>query len=326
MENPHLQKSLEAVRETIKIERDCLTRLMENLDESVAQAVELMFASEGQVIVTGMGKAGLIGRKIAATLASTGTPAYFLHPAEAIHGDLGIVAKKDVVLALSNSGETEEIVALLPHLKRFGVPIIALTGGARSTLAEYSDIALHIAIEKEADPLDIAPTASTTAQLAMGDALAAALVVRRGFRRDQYAIFHPGGSLGKKLLWLAEDLMHTGDTMPLVPPHISIRKAILEMSGKRLGACFVVDEKQTLLGILTDGDLRRLVEKDNHPWDHTLEEVMVKNPKTVKPGMLAAEAMKLMEEHAIMVLPVVDETGKAVGALHLHDLVKAGLA
>lgn len=342
------QEILEAMRTAIQIERDCLDAIIRRLDQSAVQAVNLIYETEGQVIVTGMGKAGLIGRKIAATLSSTGTPAFFLHPAEAIHGDLGIVSSRDVVLAVSNSGETEEIIQLLPHLKRFGVRIVALTGKPDSTLGRHSDVVVDVSVEREADPLDVAPTASTTAELAMGDALAAALVVKRGFRRDQYAIFHPGGSLGRKLLWLVQDLMHKGDDVPVADDGVRLRDAVLTMTSKRIGATFIVDPAGRLRGILTDGDLRRVFQADPNPMDRPIQEILSRledfrrerfrqtgrsmreykasEPKTVTPEMLAAEALRVMEELKITVLPVVDEENKPVGALHLHDLVKAGLA
>lgn len=340
--------TIEAMRRAIEIERDALSGVMDRLGPEADKAVELIYASKGQLIVTGMGKSGLIGRKVAATLASTGTPAFFLHPAEAIHGDLGIVSSRDVVLAISNSGETEEIVALLPHLKRFGVHIISLTGKPGSTLGQHSDVVIDVGVEREADPLNIAPTASTTVQLAMGDALAAALVERRGFCHDQYAIFHPGGSLGRKLLWLVRDLMHKDDDVPLARDDASLREVVLTMTSKRIGATFIVDADQRLRGILTDGDLRRIMQVDANPMDLPIMNVMARlddfrrerfrqngesmkdykpaEPKTVRADMLAAEALRIMEDLKITVLAVVDEEKRPVGALHLHDLIKAGLA
>ena len=317
---------LNAILESLRIERDALEAVSARIGDDAVRAVETIHDAEGQVIVTGMGKAGLIGRKIAATLASTGTPAFFLHPAEAIHGDLGIVCERDVVLALSNSGESEEIVALLPHLKRFGVKIISLTGRRDSTLGRYSDIVLDTDVEREADPIDIAPTASTTVQLAVGDALVAGLIERRGFQRDQYAIFHPGGSLGRKLLSTVRDLMHSGDDLPIVPHTVSLREALLDMTSKRLGATFVVDDDGCLEGILTDGDLRRIIQDEGNPLARPVLELMVSDPKTVTESHLAAEALRIMEDHLITVLPVIDEQQRPIGALHMHDLIKAGLA
>lgn len=317
---------LKMVRQSLEIERDTLQSFLNRLDDTVAQAARLLYDTKGQVIITGMGKAGLIGRKIASTFASTGTPSYFLHPAEAIHGDLGIVSEREVVLAISNSGETDEIVALLPHIKRLGARTLALTGKPRSTLGLHSDVVIDTSVEKEADPLDIAPTASTTLMLAVGDALAAALVQMRGFSRDQYAIFHPGGSLGRKLLLLVRDLMHQGDAMPCIPHTATFHEALFNMTTKRLGCTFILDQAGRLDGIITDGDLRRIIQKNGLAMDAPVQDVMVQNPKRIHEEQLAAEALKLMEDHAITVLPVVDSTEKPVGAIHMHDLIKAGLA
>jgi arabinose-5-phosphate isomerase len=314
------------VKKALEIEREALEYISQKVDHQVVKAVELMFACKGRIVVTGMGKTGLVGRKIAATLASTGTPSLFLHPAEAIHGDLGLVTRGDVVIAVSNSGETDELVRILPHLKRFQVKIISLTGNKKSTLAEHSDVVIDVSVEREADPLGIAPTASTTATMAMGDALAAALLKKRDFDKEQFAIFHPGGSLGKKLLWTVKDLMHTGNKIPIVKTDATVRQAICEISEKKLGATFILDEDQHLLGVFTDGDIRRLLEKNDNPLSRSIAEVMTHAPKTVKSDALAAEAVRLMEEDAITILPVIDEDERIVGVIHLHDLVKAGLA
>lgn len=317
---------LEDVKNAIALEREALDCLEQKVGPEAAEAVELLFSCCGRVIVTGIGKAGLIGRKIAATLSSTGTPALFLHPADALHGDLGIVTPEDVALIVSNSGNTEEISSMLPYFKRFDVKIVGLTGNLCSTLASHSDCVINVGVEREADPLGVAPTCSTTAMLAMGDALAVALLVKRGFTREQFSIFHPGGSLGKKLLLRIEDLMHTGDKVPMVQQNVNLRFAISEMSRKRLGVTFVVDEEKRLQGVFTDGDLRRVLEREPNPLDFSVEEVMTKDPKTTRPYLLAAEAIKLMEDHSITVLPVVKDDSVPFGAIHLHDLVSAGLA
>lgn len=319
------QDVLKLLREALDIETEGIVALADRLDDSAVQAVETILACTGRVIVTGMGKMGLIGRKIAATLSSTGTPAFFLHPAEAYHGDLGIIASDDVVLAMSNSGQTEEVTNLLPHIKRFGVKIIAMTGQCESTLARHADVIVDCGVAREACPMNVAPTASTTAALAMGDAIAVALIARRGFTSDDYAIFHPGGSLGRKLLLHVRDIMHAGEDIPTVQPGTALRDAIVEMSSKRLGTA-IVTENGTLRGIFTDGDLRRLFEAGGNPLEKTIDEVMVAEPKRCHPGDLAAEALRTMEEKSITALPVVDEDNNVVGIVHLHDLIRAGLA
>lgn len=317
---------VESIKQAIDLEVQALTDLRDKVDLHAAQAVELLYGCRGRVIVTGMGKAGLIGRKIAGTLASTGTPALFLHPADALHGDLGVVSRDDVVVALSNSGETEEVVRLLPHVRRFGVKVIALTGKSTSSLAKYSDVVIDVGVQREADPLGIVPTASTTAALAMGDALAAALLHLRGFAKEQFAIFHPDGSLGRRLLLRVRDIMHSGDELPRVLEQNSVRQAIYEMSTKRLGATFVITGKGELTGIFTDGDVRRLLQREDNPLELSVGDVMTITPKTVLPDALAAEALLTMEHHRITLLAVVDGNLRPVGALHLHDLLRAGLA
>ena len=317
---------LSEVKKTLQIEKEALEFVASKADHQAVAAVDLLCACSGRVIVTGMGKTGLIARKIAATLASVGTPAVFLHPADALHGDLGIVTSEDVILIMSNSGETEEVINLIPSLKRFGVKIIALTGNPASTIAAHSDVVIDVAVEKEADALALIPTASTTAALAMGDALASALVLKRGFTREQFAIFHPGGSLGKKLLWRVKDLMHTGASVPIVQDRVVVREAIYEMSLKKLGATFVVNQEGQLIGIFTDGDLRRLLQTSLNPLDLLVSDVMTRTPRTTQEESLAAECLRIMEDNAITLLPVVDSQGKPVGAIHMHDLIRAGLA
>ena len=272
-----------------------------------------------------MGKSGLIGRKIAATFSSTGISAFFLHPAEAFHGDLGLVTSEDIAIIISNSGATEEIIQLLPYFKRSKIKIISLTGNLNSVLAQYSDVVLDVSVEKEADPLGIVPTASTTALLAMGDALVSALLLKRNFSKEQFAIFHPGGSLGRKLLWRVSDLMHTGEKVPIVKEGVTIREAICEMTKKNLGVVFIVNNDSRLTGIFTDGDLRRLLERDSSPLELSIVESMMHTPKVISENALAAEAVRMMEDQAITILPVVDEKIRPFGAIHLHDLVRARL-
>lgn len=314
------------LRQAIAIEREALDRLAGRIGPEAVGAVELLHACQGRIVVTGMGKAGIIGRKMAATFSSTGCPALFLHPGEALHGDLGIVGKSDVVIAISNSGETEEIIGVLPHLRGLDAKVIAMTGHVGSTLAKLSDVVLDIGVDREADPLGMVPTASTTAALALGDALASALMVRNGFDRERYAVYHPGGSIGRTLLSRVCDLMHGGDAAPLVCASDTLRHVICVMSSKRLGAAFIVDEKGVLEGILTDGDLRRTFEKDANPLEHPIAEYMTHNPRRVGPDDLAVDALRLMEKRKTTILPVVDDENRPIGALHLHDLVQAGLS
>ena len=291
-------------------------------DEFV-QAVALMLACQGRVVVMGMGKSGHIGRKIAATLASTGTPALFVHPAEASHGDLGMIQPADLVLAISNSGESEELVAILPVLSRLGVALVAITGGLQSTLAKQAHVVLDSSVAREACPLNLAPTASTTAQLALGDALAVVLLDARGFKEEDFARSHPGGALGRKLLTHVRDVMRSGDAVPQVGPDSSFTELMREMSSKGLGASAVVDAQHNLLGIFTDGDLRRLVEKGTDLRGRTAGEVMHANPRTVRVDALAVEAVALMERHSINSVLVVDESGSLCGALNTNDLMRA---
>jgi len=316
---------LEKAKEVFWIEAQAISQLAQNLDQGFVVAVETILQCKGRVVVTGMGKSGLIGRKIAATLASTGTPAFFLHPAEGIHGDLGMVTSQDIVLAISNSGETEELVNLLPVLKRLGVTIIALTGKKDSTLAKNSETFLHIGIEKEACPLGLVPTASTTATLAMGDALAVVLLEARNFQPEDFALFHPGGSLGRRLLLTVADLMHGGEGNPLIGAKSKVKEALFEITAKKLGAVNVINEEGVLVGIITDGDLRRHLEQDAMLLEREVSRVMTKEPKTILPGRLAAQALKMMEDKSITVLPVVEENQKVIGMIHLHDILKAGI-
>ena len=317
------EKALQFARETLDIEADALMRLKSRLDERFSLAVQLMLHVKGRVVVTGMGKSGHIGAKIAATLASTGTPAMFVHPGEASHGDLGMITAVDVVLAISNSGESDELVSILPVLKRQGIPLIAMTGGPNSALAKHADIVLDSSVAKEACPLNLAPTASTTVQLALGDALAVALLDARGFKAEDFARSHPGGSLGRRLLTHVSDLMRTGDQVPSVLPQAGFSELMREMSHKGLGASAIVDEGRHILGIFTDGDLRRLVEKGVDLRALTAQDVMHSNPRTIHQDALAVEAAELMEQFKITSVLVVTAAGVLCGALNSNDLMRA---
>jgi arabinose-5-phosphate isomerase len=319
---------IEEAKKVIRIEAEALMALADSIDGEFEQAVDLILASHGRVVVTGMGKSGLIGQKIASTMASTGTPAFFLHPAEGIHGDLGMIMKGDVVIALSNSGETEEVLRILPVIKRLGAALIAMTGNAGSTLSRTGDVFLDVSVKEEACPLGLAPTASTTAALAMGDALAVALLLKRGFKAEDFALFHPGGALGKKLILRVDDLMHTGDTVPLVTSDTLMREALFTITSKGLGITGVTDAEGSLIGVITDGDLRRALGKGTDILDCSAGDLMTSSAKRINLGELAARALQQMEQFSITSLFVFDgdETKKPVGILHLHDLLKAGIA
>jgi arabinose-5-phosphate isomerase len=312
-------------RKVLEIEAGAIRGLIERIGDSFAEACRLCLACEGRVVVTGMGKSGHIAGKLAATLASTGTPAFFVHPAEASHGDLGMITRKDVVIALSNSGETGEIITLLPLLKRLGVALITLTGNTTSTLADASQVILDIGVDEEACPLNLAPTASTSAALAMGDALAIALLEQRGFTSEDFAMSHPGGSLGRKLLLRVEDLMRKGDEIPRVSAETLVIEGLMEMTSKGLGMTAVTGESGQLLGIFTDGDLRRKLDQKIDVHRATMREVMTPDCKTGAPEMLAAEAVHVLEQYKINALVIVDEDHKIVGALNVHDLFRAGV-
>jgi len=288
--------------------------------------VEVLHACTGKVVVSGMGKSGLIGQKIAATLASTGTPAFFLHPAEGIHGDLGMLARRDALVAISNSGETEELLKLLPFVKRLNIPVIAMTGRAQSTLAKNSEVVLDVSVPEEACPMGLAPTASTTATLAMGDALAITLLQKRGLKEEDFAQFHPGGTLGRRLLLKVRDVMHQGPAIPQVSSQASAHHAILEMTAKKLGMTTVLDQAGHLLGIITDGDLRRILEKGIDLATATAGDLATKHPRTIGPDELAAKALQIMEQYSITSLVVVEGAGPIAGIIHLHDLLKNGVA
>jgi arabinose-5-phosphate isomerase len=319
---------LNEARKVIRIEAEALLALADSINGEFERAVDLILASHGRVVVTGMGKSGLIGQKIASTMASTGTPAFFLHPAEGIHGDLGMIMKGDVVIALSNSGETEEVLRILPVIKRLGASLIVMTGNPDSTLSRAGDVFLDISVKEEACPLGLAPTASTTATLAMGDALAVALLLKRGFKAEDFALFHPGGTLGKKLILRVEDLMHTGADVPLVASDALMRDALFTITAKGLGITGVTDAHGALIGVITDGDLRRALEKGIDILNSSAGDLLTARPKRINRAELAARALQQMEQFSITSLFVFDddEAMSPVGIIHLHDLLKAGIA
>ncbi len=318
-----VKKPIDVGRRVLTEEKNAIESLISSLDDSFNKAIEEILKVKGKVVVTGMGKSGLIGKKIAATLASTGTPSFFLHPAEAIHGDLGMISKEDLVLAISNSGETPELLAIIPTIKRWGNKIVSITNNPESTLAKESDIHLFLNVKKEACPHNLAPTSSSTATLALGDALAIALLEMRGFTPEDFARLHPGGSLGRKLMKVAE-IMHKGDELPIVYPETPLKETVIVMSEKGFGASFIVDRDENLIGIITDGDLRRFIKKGGSIDRGLTEEGMTKNPKSIKSEMLVVEALEIMERYNITVLPVVDDK-KPIGLVHLHDILKSGV-
>jgi len=312
-------------RAVLTTEAEAINALLPRLGTEFATACQFILDCKGRLIVSGMGKSGHIGNKLAATFASTGTPAFFVHPGEASHGDIGMLTAQDVVLAISYSGETDELITILPVIKRLDVPLLGMTGRTESTLARASSVVLDVSVAIEACPLNLAPTASTTASLALGDALAVAVLEARGFTEEDFARSHPGGSLGRRLLLHVEDVMHSGDALPLVTPDTLLREGLKEMTRKRLGMTTIVDEQRHLLGVFTDGDLRRTLDKQIDLHATLMGEVMTANPKRVAPRMLAAAAVHLMETHKITVLPVVDDNNVVVGALNVHDLFRAGV-
>lgn len=309
----------------IHTEAQAIIALTHQINDQFVNACRIMLSCKGRIVVTGMGKSGHIAGKIAATLASTGTPAFFVHPGEASHGDLGMITRQDVVLALSNSGETSEILTILPIIKRLGVPLIALTGNPNSTLAKFATININVAVAQEACPLGLAPTSSTTAALVMGDALAVSLLETKGFSRDDFALSHPGGSLGKRLLLKVEDLMHSGSDVPVVSENALVSNALLEMTKKKLGMTAIVNENKQVVGIFTDGDLRRMLEKNLDIHISIIQEVMTRSCKVVNQSILAAEAMQIMETMKINSLLIVDDENRLLGALNMHDLIRAGI-
>lgn len=316
---------IDSAKRVLKIESEAVAAMIDRIDGNFVRVVEELIACQGRVVVTGMGKSGLIGKKIAATLASTGKPAFFLHPAEGVHGDLGMVCRGDLVIAISNSGETQEIIRILPVLKRLNIILISLVGNHRSTLARNSDLFIDISVKEEACSMGLIPTASTTAALAMGDALAIALLEKKGFKEEDFASFHPGGSLGKRLLMKVEDVMHKGDKIPVVSEDTLMKDAIYEISSKKLGVTIVKDKDDRVLGIITDGDLRRLLVKEVDILHKRAGEVMTRHPKSIDRDSLAAKAVGVMESHKITSLVVADKKGKIEGIVHLHDLLELGV-
>jgi len=313
---------LKLAARVLRTEAEGILGLVPRLDERFIHAVGILRDCRGRVVVTGIGKSGIIARKVAATLASVGTPALFLHPAEGVHGDIGMVVRGDVVLAISNSGETDEVLTILPAIKRLGVPLVVLTGSPESTLTRYADVALDVSVREEACSMTLVPTSSTTAALAMGDALAVALLDLRGITPEDFAAVHPGGNLGRRFQKV-ENLMHVGDSVPIVREETGMREVILEMTGKRLGATAVVDETGALAGIITDGDLRRAFQREPQIFSKTAREAMSRNPKTIWPDELAVKALEMMESHAITQLLVVDGQRHPSGIIHLHDILRA---
>ncbi|WP_027896018.1 KpsF/GutQ family sugar-phosphate isomerase [Zestomonas thermotolerans] len=322
---PEASEFIQSAQRTLRLEIEAVQDLLPRIGAEFVRACELILACKGRVVVVGMGKSGHIGRKIAATLASTGTASFFVHPAEASHGDMGMITRDDVVLALSNSGSTAEIVTLLPLIKRLGITLISMTGNPESPLAKAAEVNLDAGVSQEACPLNLAPTSSTTASLVLGDALAIALLEARGFTAEDFAFSHPGGALGRRLLLKVENVMHAGEQLPLVPRGIPLKDALLEMTRKGLGMTAVLERDGRLAGIFTDGDLRRALDRGIDIRSVSIDEVMTPHGKTARAEMLAAEALKIMEDHKINALVVVDEQDRPVGALNMHDLLRAGV-
>jgi arabinose-5-phosphate isomerase len=313
------------IKRVLAIEAAAINRAKAGVDRNFETAIKYLMACRGKVVISGIGKSGLIGQKIAATMSSTGTPAIFLHSTEAAHGDLGMVTKEDVAIVISQSGETEEVIDVLPAVKRFGIPLIAITGKKGSKLAKNADCVLDSSVKEEACPMGLAPTASTTVQLAIGDALAVAMLKLKGFKKEDFALLHPGGALGKKLILTVRDVMHSGSLVPVVNEEDTLQKGLLEMTKKRFGCTAVAGKKGMMTGIFTDGDLRRLLEQYENPYKLKMKEVMTKKPKTIEPGALAVKALALMEKYSITVLLIPGRNGKPEGVLHLHDILKAGV-
>lgn len=316
---------IENAKRVLEIESKAIKELISSIDDNFKKAVEFILASKGKVIVTGIGKSGIICKKIASTLASTGTPSTFLHPAEAAHGDLGMIVRDDIVIAISNSGESDELVNILPVIKRMGIKLICITGKEESALARFGDVVLIVDTKEEACPMGLVPTASTTATLALGDAIAITLLQERGFNKDDFALVHPGGSLGRRLLLTVEDMMHTGDDVPLVKEDTLMKEALFEITSKRFGITGVLGSDGNLVGVITDGDLRRALEKDVNILDKKATDIMTKDPKTIYPDSLAAKALNEMEKYSITTLFVSKTAKKVVGIVHIHDLLKKGV-
>jgi len=316
---------IQIAQETFQTEAEALQRMAERLDRNFLDAVETILSTKGKLIVTGVGKSGLVGAKMAATFASTGTSSFFLHPTEALHGDLGMIGSDDTLLAISSSGESEELTKILPHIKRFEIPLIGLTGNADSTLARYADVWIDISVEKEACPLNVAPTSSTTLTMALGDALAVALMHKRGFQKEDFASFHPGGSLGKKLFVKIKDLMRT-EKLPLIKKDTPLKEAVVAMSEGKLGTVLIVDENDVFTALLSDGDLRRALMREDFSMEQPAIDYATQHPKSYNnTELLASEALEIIENERIQLLPITDEAGKIIGVLHIHDLVNAGI-
>lgn len=321
----NIPEALDAARHLLRVESQAVSTLVERINGDFERAIQHLLHTRGHVVVTGVGKSGHIGRKISATLASTGTPSSFLHPSEAVHGDLGMVTREDAAIVISKSGETDELWAVLPYLKILGIPIIGLLGNTNSGMAEKCDVVLDVSVAEEGCPMNLAPTASTTATLAMGDALAVALLKAKGFHADDFKFLHPGGALGRRLSLTIQDVMHTGDQMPIVHLTDDLKTSIMCMTRQRLGAVCVVNSEGTLLGIFTDGDLRRALERNVDIASVKIGDVATMNPKSVSPDSLVSRAVNFMEQHNIMVLPVADSNNQLVGIVHMHDLLKSGI-
>ncbi len=316
---------IEFVKNELSLEAKAIQKVAEKIDDKIEKAIDLIYNCKGKIIVTGMGKAGIIARKIASTLCSTGTTAIFIHAAEGIHGDLGMIGEQDVIIAVSKSGNTSELISMIPYLKFNKLPIISLTGNLNSQLAKNSDIVIDCSVPKKYEPFGMVPTASTTVALAVGDAIAVTLLKRRNFKKSDFAKFHPGGTIGKKLLYKISDLMHSEKQNPIVQDKATLNKAIIEMTSKGLGCTNIVDKDDKLVGIITDGDLRRILEKGIMDLNISICDVMVKNPKSMLANKLAVNALNLMEDNKITMLPIIDENNKSVGMLHMHDLINAGV-
>ncbi len=317
---------IEKAKQVLKIESEAIQALINRIDDTFVKTVELLDKCKGRVVITGIGKSGIVGKKISATLASIGVPSIFLHAADGTHGDLGMITSNDMVIAISNSGESEEVLNLLPAIKRFNVTLVSMTGNVSSTLAKKSNIVLNISVKEEACPLGLVPTASTTATMALGDALAMALLDKRGFKEQDFAVLHPGGSLGKKLLIQVDDLMHIGSNIPIINKDAPLKDVIMEISSKKLGMAIVVNQDDKVLGIITDGDLRRLMKKkEKDIFKTTAKEMMSINPKTIEKNALAARALQIMEKHSITSLIIANGSNGPTGIIHLHDILKAGV-
>jgi len=318
-------KNRNKIKELLKKEAKAVEAIAEKLDENIDRALELILNCKGKIVVTGMGKTGIIGRKISATFASTGTPSIFLHPAEAIHGDLGMVDDNDVVMMISNSGNTTELIDIFPYFKGKNIPVICLTGNSQSTLGKLSDAVINIGVPKEFEPLGLVPMASTTTALAMGNALATIVLQEKKFCHDDFALLHPGGTIGKCLLLAVRDVMHQGEENPIISENATLKEAILEMTSKGLGCVSIINEKGLLTGIITDGDLRRIFQHYENPFHEKVHLLMTKDPKAIKPDTSGIEALEVMETYSITMIPVVDDDHKPIAMLHMHDLIRAGI-